>query len=79
MISERRKWNEKLAVLILIVFSIIITLLVTNNYWNDNAYYLLLFSVIYFIYGMMRIDQESIYQKKGCQFLKSFTNRKVKN
>jgi hypothetical protein len=49
MISEGRKRSEKLAVLILIAISVIITLLVINC-WKDKAHYLSLFSIIYFIY-----------------------------
>lgn len=49
MISERRKRNEKLAVLILIAISSIIILLVIS-YWNDKACFIFLFPVIYFAY-----------------------------
>lgn len=63
MISERRKWNEKLAVLILIAISVIITLLVIY-YWKDKALYLLLFSAIYFIYLWYDADRSKKYLSK---------------
>lgn len=65
MISKRRKWNEKLAVLILIAISVIVAFLVTY-YWNYKGYYLLLFSPIYFAYLWYDVDRSRKYlSKKG--------------
>ncbi len=64
MITERRKRNEKLAVLILIAISVIVAFLVTY-YWNYKGYYLLLFSSIYFTYLWYDVDRSRKYLSKN--------------
>lgn len=64
MISERRKWNEKFAVLILIAISVIVAFLVTY-YCNYKGYYLLLFSPIYFTYLWYDEDRSRKYLSKN--------------
>lgn len=64
MITERRKRNEKLAVLILIAISVIVAFLVIY-YWNYKVYYLLLFSPIYFTYLWYDVDRSRKYLSKN--------------
>lgn len=78
MISERRKRKEIKAVLILIVFSVIITVLVFK-YWKDKAHYLLLFSVIYFIFLWYDANRSRKYLlKNGLPIPKNFYKWKSK-
>ncbi|WP_396142715.1 hypothetical protein [Flavobacterium sp.] len=78
MISESRKKNEVKAVKILIVFSVIITLLVIYC-WKDKAHYLLLFSIIYFIYLWYDANRSRKYLlKKGLPIPKEIYKWKSK-
>ena len=78
MISEHRKTIERKAALILIVFSVIITLLVIN-YWNDKAHFLFLFPVIYFTYLCYDANRSKKYLlKKGLPISKEFNKWKSK-
>ena len=78
MISEHRKTIERKAALILIVFSVIITLLVIN-YWNDKAHFLFLFPVICFTYLCYDANRSKKYLlKKGLPISKEFNKWKSK-
>lgn len=78
MISEHRKTIERKTTLILIIFSVIITLLVIN-YWNDKIYCIFLLPVSYLSYLCYDVRRYRKYlSKEGLPIPKVFYKWKSK-